>query len=239
MKRMKIAAIAAALVLAPMSVQAGEWTFGGEFGVYSSYLWRGLENGGLSIQPDLNLSYQLDDVWSIDGDLWYNKSFQEAFGEEFTGDAYDELDLYIGATAGSLSFGITWDNEYLFRDYACNFLHANLEYGFDFGLGLQWSTVFLDNGYIDEDYCTIGSSYFEANYTYELGSFELCPAVGLVPWKSYYYDDVEKFHFINMALDCTYTLDFDKGWTLPLTATAMYNPNAGDFFWAIGAKISF
>lgn len=149
--------------------EADTFEFGYDAGaeIVTSYLWRGMYNGGLSFQPDLAIgwdskhtSFRFGTWWSVGASDWrFRKGWEktyDAFGTECNPNTYfiPELDIYAdfniwGATVGFTHyyyFGgsnfFTPGNDFFRMDELGNTSQTELNIGYDFetllGIGLYF-----------------------------------------------------------------------------------------------------
>ena len=153
----------------------------------SKYLWRGLEKGGISIQPSVKLS-------------WQNAYFS-AFGSKgFDKDDAEELDLTIGYKAPfGLNISVTdyWQTgiepndlffEYRKKKQTAHRLEGNLGYSCKY-FSLQAYCIFYGNDYKinrDEDGNRIQaySTYIEASVPFRLGGLDWMAKAAMTPMES-------------------------------------------------------
>lgn len=206
-----------------------EYTVGAD--LTTAYLWRGMNYGGLSLQPDVMVGYggaQLE--------AWANLSPSDWKFTEFA----PELDLTLSYSISGFTVGVT--HQYYFDktkyfdyrkpsladyengDYATNQteVFAKMEFGelFEsFPLTIMWATLVggddwrpLYEDANDPDKLTgikqAYSSYLEVSYDFELPlGFSLTPTVGMTPWKSLYSYYEKNFAVNNIALKLNWELE--------------------------------
>ena len=104
MKKNNVLAIACALLLGMSSVaplcaqESGNWSMTVGADAVSSYLWRGMELGGPSIQPTGTFDYEKGD-WTVCLGFWGTKTL--------FGDPYSEFDLFVEASWKNLTLSLT------------------------------------------------------------------------------------------------------------------------------------
>lgn len=243
---MVIAALAAVSALAYEYERPGfEWSAGCEF--TSSYLWRGMNYGGMSFQPDVTIGYAglTIEAWANIGAV--NNSFKEF---------NPELDITLSYKVAGLSVGFThyyyFDKTKYFDyrkpslaayndgDYATNQteVFAKMEFGEIFEklpLTVTWSTFIggddwkpLYENEANPDSVTglkqAYSSYLEVSYKAELPmGFSLTPTVGMSPWASFYNDYENKFSVNNISLRADWELEVKEVFSINVFGTMMLN----------------
>jgi len=222
------------------------YTAGAE--LHAAYIWRGMYEGGLSIQPDVEIGYDGEHT-SLRVAAWASLG---ASDWKFQKDAtyfVPELDLsamfnFYGATIGFTHyyyFGgsnfLSWQPleilEKLDETDTPSTSQTEVTVGYDFSellnipLHLSWSTMVAGNDYYRDDVTgklvRAYSSYLEIGYDFELPKdITLGLTVGLSPWKGYYTDYDKSFAFNNLSISFEKTWDFGVC-ELSLLAQGMLN----------------
>lgn len=143
--------------------------------VVSTYLWRGLYNGGLSFQPDLAVgwdsektSFRFGTWWSLGASDWkFRKGWEEVDGYNPNTYFMPELDIYANVNLWGATFGFT--HYYYFKgsnffsagdiqkvEEAGNTSQTEVNFGYDFEtllgvpLTVTWNTIVSgEDGYVD------------------------------------------------------------------------------------------
>lgn len=233
-KVLRIAALAcvgmslAASVFAEESESSVSLSVGAD--VVSSYIWRGQELGGLSVQPSATVSFNKAGVdlgvWAS-AELWSSGASVNMREFDF---------ILAWSPVESLSVGLT-DYYFCSGDFlsAWNFssrsshtLEANL--GYDFGpLALSWNTVLAGVDH-DCDGDRTYSTYAEISAPYKLGGVEGSVAVGASLWDdSYIQVGSTGFKVCNIAL--TANKEFFK---VPFMGQIVFNPHTDKVFFVVG-----
>lgn len=175
--------------------------------VVSSYIWRGQNLGGLSIQPSVTFGWQglyLSGWWNIGADNW----------------TFQALNPEMDWTFGFDRWGVQLDLTHYYYFYGEKFLQGNcdmtlednasrstmeLHAGFHLGdlveaipLSFDWYTTVLGgDGYVDETGALrrAYSTYIQVGYDFNLPFGSVIGArVGLTPWLGSYtgYEEVWK-----------------------------------------------
>ena len=155
-----------------------ETTLGGD--IVSSYVWRGMGLGGVSLQPSLGVGYK-----GLSLSAWGSVGLSDPTDTK-------ELDLTFAYSAGGFNIGITdyWfnsgpdlENRYLkyVADETNHVFEANV--GYDFGFAsMQWYTNFAGNDGVNKEGAFAYSSYFEIDVPFILGGVVWTAAIGAVPF---------------------------------------------------------
>ncbi|GEM_PF-768256 len=202
----------------------------------SCYIWRGLYNGGLSLQPDVYIGFSNENI-SFTFDIWGNigasdwgfrsglKETDECnpntqFLKEF--DMIATLNLW-GAILG-LSHYYFFDGESFFNFGKLSDIKGSAQteftVGYDFShifpntpLAITWNTMFSGDDSKDKGKKRAYSTYIEATYSHEFNhNITLSGALGISPWKSMYTDKDED-NAKDFALN-NITVRADKTWAL-------------------------
>lgn len=223
-----------------------EWTVGAD--VTTTYLWRGLNLGGLALQPDVMVGYG---GLKLEG--WANISPKDYTFKEFN----PELDVTLSYSIYGLTVGAThyyyFDGTRYFdyrtpslADYqAGNYATNQTEVFAKFELGelvekvplnILWATTVGGDDWMelyeddsDPDKLTgikrAYSSYLEVSFDANLPlGFTLTPAVGMTPWSGQYtfYED-RGFSVNNVSLKLNWELELGDHFALDVYAMGMLN----------------
>lgn len=204
----------------------------------SSYLWRGCENAGASIQPYASVS-----VKGLTIGTWGSVAF-EKYGLK-------EIDLYASYTLGSFTVGISdywWDEGDAYPFYqlkkgkTSHSYEANFAYELPvdkFPLTVSWNTVFAGDDY-DEKGKRCYSSYFELLYPFDIKKVEMQAFVGATPWHSpIVLEERKGFSVCNIGIGAGYTLECGESLSFPFMAQLVFNPATEQFNFALGASVVF
>jgi len=232
MKRLILAAFAVLSMCPVMAQDKVEAHLGADF--VSSYLWRGQEYAGVSVQPMTSLEWKGFNVGA-----W--GSFAIAPQKKFS-ETQEELDLNLGYSIGGFNIGVvdyfTFGGTPFFRygnRYQSNHtFEANVGYDFGF-LNVNWSTNFAGCDGDTMDGKRAYSSYLQLDAPFTLGKIDWTASLGIVPYRAeYYYQDISSgFHINQVALRGDYSIKFPH-FELPIFAQLMANPSSQHFFYCFG-----
>lgn len=192
----------------------------------SSYLWRGQNIGGMSIQPMVSLDWKglyVSGWANIGADNW---AFQDINPELDITIGYDNFGLAVDLThlyyfGGDPYFGKGGFKAQEQTTSSTMEAHAGLHLGDLFEkvpLSLDWyTTIYGDDCYLNDtgEWQRAWSTYIEVGYDFELPlGLMLGTRVGIVPWRSSYsgYQEVWKnaktvaINNINLRLDREFAL---------------------------------
>lgn len=196
--------------------------------IVSSYIWRGQDCGGVSIQPSISLAksgFSLT-AW---GSVGVDK------------DDTKEIDLVLGYNTGGFSISITdywFDYDSKYFQYAARKTDHLFEatVGYDFGLlSVNWNTNFAGADYYkaksDGSMSRAYSSYAEVAVPFKLGGFDFSAELGLTPWEGAYSDG---FNVVNIGIGVSKDIKITQSFTLPAFAKLSVNPNTEKTYFAFG-----
>jgi hypothetical protein len=205
-----------------------KWSAGAD--LVSSYVWRGLYLSNAAIQPTVSFS---SDGFTIGG--WGSASFDGAL----------EADLFASyAFNFGLSLGLT---DYYFPSlvsvdgagniYGNDYFDYGKEKGshiFELNAGYENSGFSIAANYVFNEAGGAGSvggdKYFELGYAYKNLSLFLGGGDGL-------HSSDSKFQITNIGISATKEIVITPSFTLPLTGSAILNPDTKKFF--LVAAVSF
>ena len=206
-----------------------ETTISGD--VVSSYIWRGLDAGSVSLQPTLGIAYK-----GLSLTAWGSYGLTDPADTK-------EFDLTLGYTIGGLNIGVTdyWFSEGLDPDgryfkydaHGTNHLfEANI--GYDFGFAsLQWFTNFAGNDGYNKDGKRAYSSYVELSAPFKLASVDWSATVGAVPYATDFYG-VDGFAVTNVSLKATKDIKVTDSFSIPVFAQVAANPSTEKAYLVFG-----
>ena len=209
-----------------------ETTVGTDF--VSSYVWRGLELGDVSMQPTLGVSYQ-----GLSLSAWGSVGLSNPADTK-------ELDLTLAYSVGGFNIGVTdyWFNAGLdplnrYFKYAADetnhVFEANV--GYDFGFAsLQWYTNFAGNDLVETTGKLAYSSYFEINVPFTLGGVDWTATAGAVPFATDFYG-TGSFAVTNLALTAAKDIRITDTFSIPVFAQVAANPCSRAAFLVFGITL--
>lgn len=199
----------------------------------SSYIWRGQDLGGVSIQPGASLSYK-----GLSLSAWGSVGFDGADAKEF--------DLTLSYTYGGFSIGVTdyWfdrDSEGLPTRYS-NYKDSHtfeVALGYDFGpLAVNWYTNFAGSVGMNEDGDDAYASYLSVSAPFTLGGIDWSAEVGATPWANDFYNGYsDGFKVSSVSIRASKEIKITDSFSLPLWAQGIWNPTTKGAYFVAG--ISF
>ena len=188
----------------------------------SSYLWRGANSAGPSLQPSAYFDYEKGD-WAVSMGAWGSKSFVK-------GD-YNEFDLSVEATWRNITLSLANYSEFYGAEFDDNYLDLGLSYTLseDVPVTFSWYSVLNQPAL---------PSYFEVAYDFSVSVVDFSVAAGVLPFASDYYGS-KGFGVCNLNLSAGHEFEFEHGGSLPVSAQVVYNPMWNDFFWGVSVGYYF
>ena len=223
--------VVAMLTTGTMSVRAKnqvECHLGADF--VSSYIWRGLDLGHVSVQPEMSVGWR-----GLSLTAWGSVGLTNK-------DDAREIDLTLSYETGNLSFGIVdyWsddcDKHYFYYKHDTGHSFEGF-ISYDFGpVSASWQTYFAGNDYQEDSGKRAFSSYLELSAPFRLLTCDWNAEVGLVPWKSGTYE-VNRFNVTNISLRATKAIRITKSFSLPLFGQLVANPASKHFHFVFGLTL--
>lgn len=235
-KIVSFVALACAGAMCVSTVRAEEPAVSLDFGgdLVSSYIWRGQELGGFSIQPYATLTWNKPGlslgVWAS-AELFEHAAAANMteFDITLTWQPIEALSVAISDyyLAGDSYFeGWKWNSS------ASHNLEVQL--GYDFGpVALSWNTCLAgpDHRYDDGEMVRNYSTYVEVSAPYKLHDVEGKLAVGARLWDDAFtaIDGNDKFNVCNVSLSASKEI-----FHLPLTGQIIFNPQTDNAYFVVG-----
>ncbi len=190
----------------------------------SSYVWRGLYQTGVSIQPSLSASLS-----GFTLEAWGSTDFSTDFKElDFTL-SYEIKGLCIGITdywwSGQGAPYFKYEEQHLLEGA------INYHFGEKFPLSLGWSTMFFGDQDKNEEGDHMFSSYLWIGYDFQVKGVECTAEAGITPWESIYHDS---FDVMSLSLKASKEIAITKEFSLPLFAQVIFCPAADDAHLVVG-----
>lgn len=217
MKKMKIFAIALiAAVTTTVSVKAQELEVGTD--IVSSYVWRGTQFSGVSVQPGVTFS-----AGSFSLGAWGSAGF----------DGFMEMDLFASYEFSfGLSLGLT-DYYYPGTQYF-DYSKDTGAHGFEVNLGYGISDFSVSANYMLNEAggaeTAGGDMYFELGYAFK--SFSIFAGGG----NGWHTPDGE-FGVTNVGISTSKDIKITDSFTLPLSGSIILNPTTEQFFIVAGITL--
>ncbi len=216
MKKRKIFTIVAIALFVTTSSKAQEFSVNTD--IVSSYVWRGTQYSGVSIQPTLQFSTGGFSIGS-----WGSAGF----------DGFLEMDLYAKyAFDFGLSVGLT-DYYYPGSDYF-DLSKASGAHGLELNLGYAIGSLSIGANYIFNeagDAGTVGGDkYFELGYAFE--KFSIFAGAG-----DGWHSNTGDFKLVNIGISSTKVIKISDTFSIPLKTTAILNPATEQFMLVAGITL--
>ena len=223
-------------------INANAQQFNVQSDLVSSYIWRGMYQTGVSIQPTLGFS-----AGGFSLTAWGSTDFDGTSAS--AGAAAKEIDLTAAYTLGNsgLTFSVAdlwWAGQgarkyFNFKSHeTAHHFEAGLTYAVQsekFPLSIAWYTMFAGqdkNAEGKQNY----SSYVEFNYPFCVKMVDLNATCGIVPYAAPQYN-CDGFAVTNVALKGTTRIRFNDTFALPIFAQAVWNPRMEDAHLVFGITL--
>ena len=228
------------LLAAPLSAQdKAEAAVGGD--LVSSYIWRGQDLGGVSIQPSASVSWK-----GLSLTAWGSVGFDR--------DDTKELDWTLGYACKGFSVSVTdywFDKSTNFKtglDLGRNYFHYGsaetshvweAQIGYDFGfMALNWYTNIGGNDGRKDNEDRAYSSYFSIAAPFSWAGVDWKAEVGATPWAtSFYNGGAGGFEVSCVSLKAEKSIPLTEKFSLPLSVQAVCNPATEDFHIILGLHL--
>ena len=202
--------------------------------IVSSYIWRGQDLGGVSLQPTLGLEYK-----GISLSAWGSVGLADPADTK-------EFDITLGYTIGGLNIGITdyWfnagldpqDRYFKYDAHGTNHVfEANI--GYDFGVvSAQWYTNISGNDGVNKDGKRAYSSYFEVAAPFKLATCDWTATVGAVPFATDFYG-TNGFAVTNLAVRASKDIKVTDSFSIPIFGEVSANPCSQKAYLVVGMSL--
>lgn len=233
------AALTTLLPLIPSQTKAQDFFIQGD--LVSSYIWRGMKSGGISLQPSFGFAYKGLSIYT-----WASTSFRKE---------KNEIDIYLDYEYKNLKLSFADfftqgpDNELDYFDYrkghTRHVYDAGVEYTLcsRFPLKLSWYTFvagddFFVNGKTEDSASDkrCYSTYIEAMYPFAVKDVQCSIAVGMTPWKGTYAD---KAAVNNVTLAVNKNIRINDKLNMPVFGKLIGNPFESRVYAVLGLGIRY
>lgn len=186
--------------------------------IVSSYVWRGVQYSGASIQPTLQFSTGGFSIGS-----WGSAGF----------DGFMEMDLYAKYAFGfGLTVGLT-DYYYPGTDYF-DYSTDTGAHGYEVNLGYATGGLSIGANYILNEAggaaTAGGDKYFELGYAFN--KFSIFAGAG-----DGWHTPTGDFGFVNIGISSSKEIKVSDTFSIPVKVTAILNPTTEQFFLVAGITL--
>ena len=219
---------------ATMAIEAQEISTTSGSDIVSSYIWRGQDLGGVSLQPTLGLEYK-----GISLSAWGSVGLADPADTK-------EFDITLGYTIGGLNIGITdyWfnagldpqDRYFKYDAHGTNHVfEANI--GYDFGVvSAQWYTNISGNDGVNKGGKRAYSSYFEVAAPFKLATCDWTATIGAVPFATDFYG-TNGFAVTNLAVRASKDIKVTDSFSIPIFGEVSANPCSQKAYLVVGMSL--
>lgn len=201
-----------------LGTKAQESSWGTGVDLYSSYVWRGVQFSGPSLQPYVDFT-----TGGFSMGAWGSAGF----------DGFMEMDLYA-------SYGFDFGLSIGFTDYyypGTKYFDYSTEtgaHGFELNLGFETGGLSLAGNYMLNEAggaaTAGGDMYFELGYSF--GSVDLFAGAG----DGWHTPDGE-FGLVNIGLGTSKEIIISDSFSLPLSGSVILNPTTEQFYIVVGISL--
>ncbi len=211
----------------------GNWSgsVGGD--LVSHYVWRGQDLAGVSFQPSLAIEWR-----GLSIGAWGDVSFDK--------DDTKEFDLTIGYSVKGFSVSITdyWfaypgaQNHYFCynKKETAHVWEAQVGYDWDF-LALNWYTNFAGADGVNKNGKRAFSSYISLIAPWDWVKLHWEAELGMVPWSTDFYADVEHFSVVNVSLKAAKTINIKDIYSFDVYSQIIWNPAVNSAHFVFGLSL--
>ena len=215
------------VVLISLGVKAQGTEFSVGADVVSSYVWRGSQLSGASVQPSLDFST---------GDFSIS-----AWGSADIDGNFKEVDLSASYSVSGLTILFTdyWASAgkyYVYDSHKTDHsFEASLAYTLpeSFPLSISWNTMIAGADLYKSNGDRAYSTYIEFGYPLTVNDVSLELTTGLTPWESA-YAYASDFSIINVSLKASKEIKITDSFSLPVFGQLITNPHAEETFFVFG-----
>lgn len=192
----------------------------------SSYVWRGVYQTGVSIQPTLSLS-----AYGVTLGGWGSTDFSSAA---------KALDFFLsyqikGFTVGVTEYWWSGEGESYFKNRGSHYVEANLGYTVSekFPLSIGLNTMLYGHGDRDLSGKQQYSTYFTAAYPFAVHSVDCGVGVGVASWAGLYS---KNFNVATISARVSKSLQMTEKYALPIFVEAIFSAAQDNAYLIFGLK---
>jgi hypothetical protein len=235
----RLSVLAITLLTSFSTVGAQEWgaSAGGE--IVSSYIWRGQDLGGVSIQPTAAVSLgnlSLTAWGSVGFDSDDTKEFDFTLGYSKGGFSAAITDYWFSSNAVDEEGAVAVNNYFNYAAHSTVHMFE-LTLGYDFGpAAISWNTYFAGADYYSGEGLDKRSysTYIEASAPFKISDIDFKAELGLTPWEGLYS---KNFNIVNIGLKAGKELKISDGFSLPAFTKVVFSPNIEKCWFVFGITI--
>lgn len=224
----------AVLTTGPVPAQDKGISFGGGCDLVSSYVWRGVYEAGVSLQPTLTMS-----AGNFSATAWGSADFAST--------SYKEMDITLACTLGPVTLSLAdlyWEGgagsrEPIERHYFTFDSRSphRIEVGASWVVSdkmpvtLSWYTILFGAADLDSRGRRAYGSYFEIACPFRVKGIDMKAGVGMVPWNAYGTYGVDRdFYVQNVFLNAgkTWNIGENDDMNIGLFTNLIWNPALED-----------
>ena len=192
----------------------------------SSYVWRGMYQAGVSLQPALNFS-----MYGVTIGAWGSSGFPASA---------KELDFYLSYELKGFSVSIAdywWKGEgaSYFKDAGSHHLEVGLAYTFSekFPLSLEINAMLSGDEDKDNSDRKYYSTYISASFPFSVRNIDCEAGIGITPRKGMYSN---KFDVVAITAKASKKLHLSAEYALAVFAELIFSPAQDNAFLVFGIR---
>jgi len=215
MKRIKFFAVALVALVATTGAKAQEFSASAD--IVSSYVWRGVQYSGVSVQPTLEFStggFSIGSWGSAGLDGFLEMDMYASYGFDF-GLSLGVTDYYYPGALGDPANSWFGMGSHAFE--------ANLGYGIK-NLSISANYIFAGGGSVGNDL------YFELGY--DFGKFNIFAGAG-----NGWHTSDGSFGLVNVGINTSKEIKITDSFSLPISASAILNPSTKQYYLVAGITL--
>lgn len=222
--------VMALLTAGHVSAQDKGISFSAGSDLVSSYIWRGIYEAGISLQPTMTMS-----AGNFSATAWGTVDFAST--------SYKEMDITLAYTLGPVTLsladlyweGVAGNRDMISRNYFTFDNHSphRIEVGANWVVSekipftLSWYTILFGAADINSEGKRAYSSYLEIAYPFQVKGIDMKAGVGMVPWNAYGTYGVDRdFYVQNIFFNAGKTWNFGENddMNIGLFTNLIWNP---------------
>jgi len=205
--------------------------------IVSQYIWRGLDYGGVSIQPSIGITkkgFSLTAYGNVGFDTEQTKTLGLSLG-------YQGKGLTVMLTDFWYSDAFTPDGKFPSKYFGysahttTHIYEALLGYNFKY-MSVEWNTIFGGYDYYKSDEGRAYSTYIEIAAPFRISAVDFKAHVGITPWEGYYADG---FNVVNTGIKATKTFYISDKLAIPVSTQIIANPYTEQVYMVAGIGFWF
>ncbi|MCC8176944.1 MAG: hypothetical protein LUC85_06310 [Bacteroidales bacterium] len=239
MKKIVLAlSLISALTAGAVDIDTGseDWSASITGDLVTSYVWRGQQLGGFSIQPGLEVGYKGISLAAWGSTSWedkWNREFDLTLGYSIKGFSVSVTDYWFSRTGDGVSARyFTYGTH---SEYCSHVFEAHLGYDFGF-LTADWYTNFAGQDGVDHHGHRAYSSYVTLAAPFSGLGIDWEARVGATPYCTTFYNNANSFAVTEVSLKASREVTITEKIHFPVWVQVIVNPRASDAYFVAGVS---